>query len=89
MFYPLPYLGDEEDLDAWDDPGDEYDDSGFESFVRLAADIEAGRVKAPPGWTFDRPSPGVLVWTMPSGRRYAYDLEGQPIRLSAVDSIRS
>ena len=93
MLDKYSYLGNEEDhddweeLDDWEDPEDLYyqddadDESGYESFVRLAADIEAGRAEMPPGWHFDRPSPGMLVWTMPSGRRYAYDLEGQPLPL--------
>jgi hypothetical protein len=79
---------DEGYLDDWDDdPEDPYyqddidEETGYESFVRLAADVEAGRAEMPRGWKFDRPSPGVLVWTTPSGRRYAYDLEGRPLPL--------
>ena len=37
----------------------------------IADDVEAGRIQLPPRWKLDRPSPGVQVWTMPSGRRYA------------------
>ena len=45
--------------------------------ARVAADIEAGRAEVPPRWKLDRPSPGVLVWTTPSGRRYASTLTGE------------
>ncbi len=79
---------DEEDLDGWDDAEERYcqeeiDDgeSGDERMTRLAAEIEAGRAEVPPRWKLDRPSPGVLVWTIPSGRRYAYTLTGDPLPL--------
>jgi hypothetical protein len=49
--------------------------------VRLAADIERGRAEVPRGWKLDRPSPEVLVWTTPSGRRYASTLTGDPLPL--------
>jgi hypothetical protein len=81
------YLAEEYLDDDWDDDEDWYcqddidDETGYESFVRLAADVEAGREEMPRGWSFERPSPGVLVWTMPSGRRYAFDLTGQPLPL--------
>jgi hypothetical protein len=45
--------------------------------ARVAADIEAGRAEVPRGWKLDRPGPGILVWTTPSGRRYASTLTGE------------
>lgn len=79
----------EDELDEWDDPEERYyrrhlDDEGesvYEQMARLAAEIDAGRAQAPPRWKFDRPSPGVLVWTTPSGRRYASTLTGDPLPL--------
>lgn len=69
--------------DTWCDDEDWEDDgeSVLESLVRLAADIEAGNAEPYPGWKLDRPRPGVLVWTTPSGRRYASDLNGQALPL--------
>jgi hypothetical protein len=46
------------------------------SMARLAADIEAGRAEVLRGWRLDRPGPRILVWTTPSGRRYASTLTG-------------
>jgi hypothetical protein len=43
----------------------------------IACDVEAGRIKLPPRWNFTRPSPGVQVWTIPSGRSYACDDAGE------------
>lgn len=42
----------------------------------IADDVTAGRIKLPPRWKLDRPSPDVQVWTTPSGRRYACDPDG-------------
>jgi hypothetical protein len=70
--------------DAWCD-GEDWEDDGesvLESLARLAADIEAGNAEPYPGWKLERPRPGVLVWSTPSGRRYASDLNGQPLPLS-------
>jgi len=80
---------DDEELDEWDDIEeeryyrDQIDDgeSGFEHMARVAADIERGRAEVPRGWKLDRPSPEVLVWTTPSGRRYASTLTGDPLPL--------
>jgi hypothetical protein len=69
----LPGLDDEEKLDDEDTPMGE--------LARIADDVEAGRVKLPPRWRFDRPSPGVQVWTTPSGRRYACDPAGELLPL--------
>jgi hypothetical protein len=82
-------LDDDGELDEWDDiEGErhyqgEIDDgeSGFEHMARVAADIERGRADVPRGWKLDRPSPEVLVWTTPSGRRYASTLTGDPLPL--------
>jgi len=49
--------------------------------ARLAADIGRGRAEVPGGWKLDRPSPEVLVWTTPSGRRYASTRTGDPLPL--------
>ena len=59
------------------DESDEDDESPWEHMARVAADIEAGRAEVPPRWKLDRPSPGVLVWTTPSGCRYASTLTGE------------
>jgi hypothetical protein len=81
---------DDEELDEWDDTDEEeryYQDqiddgeSPFVYMARLAADIERGRAEVPRGWKLDRPSPEVLVWTVPSGRRYASTLSGDPLPL--------
>jgi hypothetical protein len=89
---------DEEDLDDyyeedWDDIEERYyqaeiDDgeSGSEHMARVAADIECGRAEVPRGWKLDRPSPEVLVWTTPSGRRYASTLTGDPLPLPTTPS---
>ena len=81
---------DDEDFDEWDDIEEEeryYQDqiddgeSGFEHMARVAADIERGRAEVPRGWKLDRPSPEIIVWTTPSGRRYASTLTGDPLPL--------
>jgi hypothetical protein len=61
---------------------EEYEDdseSVLEELARLAVDVEAGRAELWPGWKLDRSSPGMLVWTLPSGRRYASTLTGEPL----------
>jgi hypothetical protein len=79
---------DEGELDDWDDEDERYyqgeiedGDAEDERMTHLAAEIEAGRAEVPPRWKLDRPSPGVLVWTTPSGRRYAFTLTGEPLPL--------
>jgi hypothetical protein len=75
--------GDDGFDDAWHD-GEDWEDDGESALVsmaRLAADIEAGNSEPFPGWKLDRSQPGVLVWTTPSGRRYASDLNGQALPL--------
>jgi hypothetical protein len=67
----------EEDDEDWEDDGE----SALERMARLAADIEADNAEPYPGWKLDRSRPGVLVWTTPSGRRYASDLNGQALPL--------
>jgi hypothetical protein len=59
------------------DESDEDDEWPMASMARLAADIEAGRAEVPRGWRLDRPGPRILVWTTPSGRRYASTLTGE------------
>jgi hypothetical protein len=73
------YRDDDEDYDEeWEEDADLDDDEPLgASMARLAAEIKAGRAEVPRGWKLDRPSPGVLVWTTPSGRRYASDLTGE------------
>ena len=71
------------DDDVEEDYGDEWDESEEDDewpltpMARLAAEIEAGRAEVPCGWQLDRPGPGILVWTTPSGRRYATTLTGE------------
>lgn len=79
---------DEDELDYWDDIEEqcyrreiEDGESALEHLARVAADIEAGRAEVPQGWKLDRPSPEVLVWTTPAGRRYASTLTGDPLPL--------
>ncbi len=86
--YLLDIDDEEEELHDWGDPEERYyreeideGESVFEQFARLAADIEAGRAEVPPRWNLERPSPGILVWTTPAGRRYASDLKGEPLPL--------
>jgi hypothetical protein len=52
----------------------------------IADDVEAGRIRLPPRWKLDRPSSGVQVWTMPSGRRYACDSVGDLLPLPAGEA---
>ena len=66
--------------DAWDEfdeRDDEDDEWPLAHMARVAAEIEAGRAEVPRGWKLDRPGPGILVWTTPSGRRYACTLTGE------------
>ena len=60
------------DSRPWQEEGD---------LARRADDVEAGRFELPPRWKLDRPSPGVQVWTTPSGRRYACDPTGELLPL--------
>jgi hypothetical protein len=90
--YPLALEIDDDDAeadygDAWDE-FDELDDDDDEwpmaHMARVAADIEAGRAEVPRGWKLDRPAPGILVWTTPSGRRYASTLTGEWLLVPTV-----
>ena len=36
------------------------------------------RAKQTPGWHLDQPEPGMLTWTLPSGRRYTTAPEPYP-----------
>jgi hypothetical protein len=87
-------IDDDEEFDEWDDPEERYyrreiDDgeSPYEQLARLAEQIEAGSAQTPPRWKLDRPRPGVLVWTTPSGRRYASTLTGDPLPLPKAASL--
>lgn len=62
--------------DGLDDEGATDFDTPLGELARIADDVEAGRIKLPPRWKLDRPSPGVQVWTAPSGRRHACDRTG-------------
>jgi len=89
--YPLVLEIDDDDAeadygDAWDefDEDDDDDEWLMAHMARVAADIKAGRAEVPPGWKLDRPAPGILVWTTPSGRRYASTLTGEWLPVPAV-----
>lgn len=82
-FYERYLLGlddEDEDESGDEDESDDYD-TPLGDLARRADDVEAGRVELPPRWKLDRPSPGVQVWTTPSGRRYACDPTGEPLPL--------
>jgi hypothetical protein len=71
---------DDGDDDEWDEFRALYgegDESIPELMNRAAAEIRAGREEMPLGWKLVWPSPEVLVWTTPSGRRRASILTGQ------------
>jgi hypothetical protein len=36
------------------------------------------QAKQAPGWHLDQPEPGILTWTLPSGRRYTTTAEPYP-----------
>ncbi len=84
-------LDDEEELEDeefWVDLEEQHHQADFDDYetpmgrlARMADDVEAGRIDLPPRWKLDRPSPGVQVWTTPSGRRYACDLTGAMLPL--------
>ena len=69
------------DLDDEEQADNDDDETPMGHLARMANDVEAGRVELPPRWKLDRPSPGVQVWTTPSGRRYACDPTGEPLPL--------
>lgn len=80
-------LTDEADeADDWNDPEERYyreeadddDEWPLACMARLAVDIEARRAEVPNRWKLDWQGPGIMVWTTPSGRRYACDLTGEP-----------
>jgi hypothetical protein len=52
------------------------DNTPMAELARIAGDVETGRIQLPLHWAFERPSPGVQVWTTPSGRRFACDNAG-------------
>jgi hypothetical protein len=86
-YLPADYRDDDEDEDGeWyeydelDDDDDDDDPIGA-SLGRLAAEVKAGRAELPARWKLDWSNPSVLVWTTPSGRRYAFDLAGEPVPL--------
>jgi len=64
--------------------GDEDDESPMEHLAHMAADIEAGLAEVPRGWKLDRSEPDILVWTTPSGRRYASTLTGEWLPVPTV-----
>ena len=39
----------------------------------------AHRAKQAPGWHLDQPEPGVMIWTLPSGRTYTTRPDPYPI----------
>ena len=72
-----------DDDEGYDDEWGEFhsvygegDEPIVELMTRVAAEVKAGREEMPLGWRLDWPSPEVLVWTTPSGRRRAFILAG-------------
>lgn len=76
-YYFGGHLYDEDEVEEEDE--EDGTESVLEVLARHAVDVEAGRAGLWPGWKLDRPSPGILVWTLPSGRRYASTLTGEPL----------
>ena len=72
-------------LDFWDDYDDDWEDdedevqTPYEVLADLAAGIEAGRAEISPAWKLDRSVPCILVWTTPSGLRFATTLTGERV----------
>jgi hypothetical protein len=57
-----------------------YDQGGRTCGCNLAPVCRHGhRAKQAPGWHLDQPEPGVLVWTLPSGRTYTTRPDPYPI----------
>jgi hypothetical protein len=77
----------EEDDEEWYHEEEDAGESALKEMARLAAEIKAGRANVPAGWRLERPKPGVLVWTTPSGRRYASTTAGDPYPLPALWSL--
>lgn len=59
------------------------DDYNMAELARIADDVEAGRIALPPRWGFERPGPGVQVWTAPDGRHYTCDDDGNVLSVTA------
>jgi hypothetical protein len=59
------------------------EDTNMAELAAIADDVEAGRIALPPRWRFDRYSPDVQIWTVPSGRRFACDPAGNLLPLPA------
>ncbi|HEY1823663.1 MAG TPA: hypothetical protein VGG83_27470 [Trebonia sp.] len=57
------------------------DERPMARLAEIADDVEAGRIELPPRWSFERPSPGVQIWTTPAGRRYACNRLGELLPL--------
>jgi hypothetical protein len=56
-----------------------YDQGGRTCECNLSPlDRHGHQAKQAPGWHLDQPEPGVLVWTLPSGRTYATRPEPYP-----------
>jgi hypothetical protein len=72
---------DDEDEDGRYQADNDECETPMAELARIADDVEAGRIELPPRWKLDRPSPGVQVWTTPSGRRYACDPAGELLPL--------
>src|SRR5207253_1812141 len=70
--------------EGWDEVDEQDGEGPLGHRARVAADIEAARAEVPRGWQLDRPGPGILVWTTPSGRRYASTLTGEWLPVPAI-----
>jgi hypothetical protein len=76
------YGADEDECEYFDDEDEQEEgETVLEALARRAADMKAGRAHPWPGWKLERPGPGILVWTSPSGRRCASTLTGEPLPL--------
>lgn len=71
---------DADDLEYWEyDDTEDDDEPIFGRLAALAAEAKEGRGQLPAGWQVEYLDAQTLVWTTPSGRRYASTTEGHMI----------